>query len=122
MWYNTGIETQRKGHLPMKKPVIHPTAFVAPNTTLRGDVSLAADSSVFYGAVLRGDTASITIGEGSNIQDNCVVHVDPGLPVTVGKNVTVGHGAILHGCTIGDETLIGMAPSSSTAPGSAATV
>ena len=108
MWYNTGIETQRKGHLPMKKPVIHPTAFVAPNTTLRGDVSLAADSSVFYGAVLRGDTASITIGEGSNIQDNCVVHVDPGLPVTVGKNVTVGHGAILHGCTIGDETLIGM--------------
>ena len=101
MWYNTGIETQRKGHLPMKKPVIHPTAFVAPNTTLRGDVSLAADSSVFYGAVLRGDTASITIGEGSNIQDNCVVHVDPGLPVTVGKNVTVGHGAILHGCTIG---------------------
>lgn len=108
MWYNTGIETQRKGHLPMKKPVIHPTAFVAPNATLRGDISLAADSSVFYGAVLRGDTASITIGEGSNIQDNCVVHVDPGLPVTVGKNVTVGHGAILHGCTIGDETLIGM--------------
>ena len=51
---------------------------------------------------------NITIGEGSNIQDNCVVHVDPGLPVTVGKNVTVGHGAILHGCTIGDETLIGM--------------
>ena len=92
----------------MKKPVIHPTAFVAPNATLRGDISLAADSSVFYGAVLRGDTASITIGEGSNIQDNCVVHVDPGLPVTVGKNVTVGHGAILHGCTVGDETLIGM--------------
>ena len=84
----------------MKKPVIHPTAFVAPNATLRGDISLAADSSVFYGAVLRG--------EGSNIQDNCVVHVDPGLPVTVGKNVTVGHGAILHGCTVGDETLIGM--------------
>lgn len=93
----------------MKKPVIHPTAFVAPNATLRGDVSLAADSSVFYGAVLRGDTASITIGEGSNIQDNCVVHVDPGLPVTVGKNVTVGHGAILHGCTVGahaDQRLI----------------
>ena len=59
----------------MKKPVIHPTAFVAPNATLRGDISLAADSSVFYGAVLRGDTASITIGEGSNIQDNCVIHV-----------------------------------------------
>ena len=108
MWYNTGIETQRKGHLPMKKPVIHPSAFVAPNATLRGDISLAADSSVFYGAVLRGDRAPITIGAGTNIQDNCVVHVDYDHPVTVGENVTVGHGAILHGCTVGDNTLIGM--------------
>ena len=92
----------------MKKPVIHPTAFVAPNATLRGDISLAADSSVFYGAVLRGDRAPITIGAGTNIQDNCVVHVDYDHPVTVGENVTVGHGAILHGCTVGDNTLIGM--------------
>ena len=74
----------------------------------RRDVQLAAGSSVFYNAVLRGDRAAISIGEGTNIQDNCVVHVEYDLPVTVGKNVTVGHGAILHGCTIGDETLIGM--------------
>ena len=92
----------------MKKPDIHPSVFVAPGAVVRGDVQLAAGSSVFYNAVLRGDRAAISIGEGTNIQDNCVVHVEYGLPVTVGKNVTVGHGAILHGCTIGDETLIGM--------------
>ena len=92
----------------MKKPAIHPSVFVAPGAVVRGDVQLAAGSSVFYNAVLRGDRAAISIGEGTNIQDNCVVHVEYGLPVTVGKNVTVGHGAILHSCTIGDETLIGM--------------
>ena len=92
----------------MKKPVIHPTAFVAPNATLRGDISLAADSSVFYGAVLRGDTASITIGEGSNIQDNCTLHVYKNKPVIIGENVTVGHNAVVHGCEIGDCSLIGM--------------
>ena len=92
----------------MKKPDIHPSVFVAPGAVVRGDVQLAAGSSVFYNAVLRGDRAAISIGEGTNIQDNCVVHVEYDLPVTVGKNVTVGHGAILHGCTIGDETLIGM--------------
>ena len=92
----------------MKKPDIHPSVFVAPGAVVRGDVQLAAGSSVFYNAVLRGDRAAISIGEGTNIQDNCVVHVEYGLPVAVGKNVTVGHGAILHGCTIGDETLIGM--------------
>ena len=63
---------------------------------------------MFFGAVLRGDRAPITIGAGTNIQDNCVVHVDYDHPVTVGENVTVGHGAILHGCTVGDNTLIGM--------------
>ena len=92
----------------MKKPVIHPSAFVAPGAVVRGEVHLAENSSVFYNAVLRGDRAPISIGEGTNIQDNCVVHVEYDLPVTVGKNVTVGHGAILHGCTVGDETLIGM--------------
>ena len=81
----------------MKKPVIHPSAFVADNATVRGSVTLGANSSVFFGAVLRGDRAPITIGAGTNIQDNCV-----------GENVTVGHGAILHGCTVGDNTLIGM--------------
>ena len=92
----------------MKKPDIHPSVFVAPGAVVRGDVQLAAGSSVFYNAVLRGDRAAISIGEGTNIQDNCVVHGEYDLPVTGGKNVTVGHGAILHGCTIGDETLIGM--------------
>lgn len=92
----------------MKTPNIHPSAFVAPGAVVRGEVHLAENSSVFYNAVLRGDRAPISIGEGTNIQDNCVVHVEYDLPVTVGKNVTVGHGAILHGCTVGDETLIGM--------------
>lgn len=92
----------------MKTPDIHPSAFVAPGAVVRGEVHLAESSSVFYNAVLRGDRAPISIGEGTNIQDNCVVHVEYDLPVTVGKNVTVGHGAILHGCTVGDETLIGM--------------
>lgn len=92
----------------MKTPDIHPSAFVAPGAVVRGEVHLAENSSVFYNAVLRGDRAPISIGEGTNIQDNCVVHVEYDLPVAVGKNVTVGHGAILHGCTVGDETLIGM--------------
>ena len=92
----------------MKTPDIHPSAFVAPGAVVRGEVHLAENSSVFYNAVLRGARAPISIGEGTNIQDNCVVHVEYDLPVTVGKNVTVGHGAILHGCTVGDETLIGM--------------
>ena len=92
----------------MKTPDIHPSAFVAPGAVVRGEVHLAENSSVFYNAVLRGDRAPISIGEGTNIQDNCVVHVEYDLPVTVGKNGSVGHGAILHGCTVGDETLIGM--------------
>lgn len=92
----------------MKKPVIHPEALVAPTAAVLGDVHLSAGSSVFYGAVLRADRAAITIGEDTNIQDNCVLHEESDLPLTVGSRVTVGHGAILHGCTIGDETLIGM--------------
>ena len=94
--------------LPMKNPTISSSAFVADNATVRGDVTLGECSSVFFGAVLRGDRAPITIGSGTNIQDNCVVHVDYDYPVVVGQNVTVGHGAILHGCTVGDNTLIGM--------------
>ena len=92
----------------MKNPTISPSAFVADNATVRGDVTLGERSSVFFGAVLRGDRAPITIGNGTNIQDNCVVHVDYDYPVVVGQNVTVGHGAILHGCTVGDGCLIGM--------------
>lgn len=92
----------------MKTPIIASTAFVADNATIRGDVSLGENSSVWFGAVLRGDRAPITVGRGTNIQDNCVLHVDYDCPVNVGSDVTVGHGAILHGCTVGDNTLIGM--------------
>jgi carbonic anhydrase/acetyltransferase-like protein (isoleucine patch superfamily) len=89
-------------------PTIPDSAWVAPNATLVGTVTLGENSSVFYGAVLRGDIDSITLGEGSNIQDNVVVHVDAGKPVTIGANVSVGHAAVLHGCTIEDGVLIGM--------------
>ncbi|MCU1535023.1 MAG: gamma carbonic anhydrase family protein [Glaciihabitans sp.] len=89
-------------------PAVDATAWVAPNATLIGRVSLAAESSVFYGAVLRGDRDSITLGVGSNIQDLVAVHCDPGAPVLIGENVSVGHGAVIHGCTIEDDCLIGM--------------
>ena len=79
-------------------------AFIAPNATLVGDVTLGENASVWYGAVLRGDMGAITIGEGTNIQDNCVIHEQ----VTIGRDCTVGHGAIVHGCTVGDRCLIGM--------------
>ena len=92
----------------MKKPTVHPDAFVAFNATVRGDVRIEEGASIFYGAVLRGDRAPITIGPGSNIQENCVVHVEYDLPVVLGRDVTVGHGAILHGCTVGDNCLSGM--------------
>jgi carbonic anhydrase/acetyltransferase-like protein (isoleucine patch superfamily) len=89
-------------------PVLADTAFVAPNATLIGRVSLGEDSSIFYGAVLRADSDSITIGAGSNLQDNVTVHVDEGKPMTVGERVSVGHSAVLHGCTIENDCLIGM--------------
>lgn len=83
-------------------------AFIAPDADVIGDVTLGKDSSVWFGAVLRGDTGSITIGEGSNIQDNCTVHCDLGFSVSIGKNVTVGHNAVVHGATVGDNTVVGM--------------
>ena len=83
-------------------PDIHPTAWIAPNATLIGRVSVLAHASVFYGAVLRGDLADIVLGEGSNLQDNCTVHVDAGIPATIGAGVGIGHGAIIHGTTIED--------------------
>lgn len=92
----------------MKSPVIHPTASMAKNAVVVGDVRLAENVSIWYGAVLRGDDGSIAVGRGSNIQDGCVVHPEPDFPVTVGEGVTVGHRAILHGCTIGDGCLVGM--------------
>lgn len=87
---------------------IHKTAFIAPGAIVLGDVTIEEDCGIWYHATVRGDRAPIRIGRASNIQDNCVVHVDAEHPVTIGVNVTVGHGAILHGCTIEDNTLIGM--------------
>ncbi|TQL47594.1 carbonic anhydrase/acetyltransferase-like protein (isoleucine patch superfamily) [Homoserinimonas aerilata] len=89
-------------------PAIADTAWVAPNATLIGRVTLAEDSSVFYGTVLRADVDSITLGAGSNLQDNVTVHCDTGIPTTIGAGVSVGHAAVLHGCTIEDDCLIGM--------------
>lgn len=87
---------------------IHPTAFIAPGAAVMGDVTIGADASVWYGAVLRGDMAPITIGAQTNLQDGTIVHVDEGAPCIVGQRVGVGHRVILHGCTVEDECLIGM--------------
>lgn len=89
-------------------PVVDDTAWAAPNATLIGNVTLGADASVFYGAVLRGDVDSITLGARSNLQDNVTVHCDSGIPTTIGAGVSVGHAAVLHGCTVEDDCLIGM--------------
>jgi carbonic anhydrase/acetyltransferase-like protein (isoleucine patch superfamily) len=89
-------------------PNIHPSVFVAPTAAVMGEVTLGEDASVWYNAVLRGDMAPIVIGAQSNIQDGSVVHVDEGVPCTVGQRVGVGHRVILHGCTVGDDCLIGM--------------
>jgi carbonic anhydrase/acetyltransferase-like protein (isoleucine patch superfamily) len=82
--------------------------WIAPSADVMGRVRLFEDASVWFSAVLRGDNEWITIGEGSNVQDGCVLHTDPGAPLTIGKDCTIGHKAILHGCTIGDNSLIGM--------------
>jgi carbonic anhydrase/acetyltransferase-like protein (isoleucine patch superfamily) len=89
-------------------PRIHPTAWVAPGATVVGDVTLEEESSVWYGAVLRGDINRIIIGPRSNIQDNAVVHLDTAYPTILGEFVTVGHSAIVHACRIDDEVLVGM--------------
>ncbi|MBR3749649.1 MAG: gamma carbonic anhydrase family protein [Firmicutes bacterium] len=91
-----------------KTPQTGQAAFVAENAAITGDVTLGKDSSVWFSAVIRGDGPHIEIGERSNIQDGCVLHADPGYPLMVGSRVTIGHGAILHGCTVGDGSLIGM--------------
>lgn len=87
---------------------IDPTAYVAPGAALLGDITLGRDASVWFNATLRGDMAPIVIGEESNIQDNCVVHVDHGQPARLGARVTMGHGAIVHAATIEDEVLVAM--------------
>src|SRR5881396_2025420 len=91
-----------------KGPTIHSSAWVVPGATVIGDVTLAEESSVWYGAVLRGDINRIILGPRSNVQDNAVVHLDTNYPTTVGELVTVGHGAIVHACKIDNEVLVGM--------------
>ena len=89
-------------------PEVAASAWVADSAEVMGNVQLAEDASIWFGAVLRGDCESISIGEGSNIQDASVLHADLGKPLVVGRHVTVGHQVMLHGCTIGDESLIGI--------------
>lgn len=92
----------------MFKPNIDSSVFVAKGAVVLGDVTVAKDCSIWYNATVRCTEAPITIGEGSNVQDNAVIHVAHGYPTTIGSYVTIGHGAIVHGCSIGDNALIGM--------------
>ena len=105
---NVRMDPTERARFLFVQPQIDPSAYVAPHAVVMGDVRLAARSSVWPTAVLRGDINHISIGEGSNIQDGSIVHLAEDLPVIVGKLVTVGHGAILHACTVEDECLIGM--------------
>lgn len=91
-----------------RTPELHPTSFVAAGARVVGGVTLGPGASVWYNAVLRADGDTITVGANSNLQDNVSVHVDAGRPVVIGENVSVGHNAVVHGCTIGDGSLIGM--------------
>ena len=89
-------------------PVLAASVYVAPNAAVIGKVILAERASVWFGATLRGDNETIRIGAGSNVQDSAVLHTDPGFPLTVGADVSIGHQAMMHGCTIGEGTLIGI--------------
>lgn len=100
--------------LPADFPVIHrpeqvaADAWIAPNAVVFGDVTLSEKASVWFGAVIRGDAAPVRVGQRSNVQDLCVLHADPGFPCTIGDDVTIGHGAIVHGATVENEVLIGI--------------
>jgi carbonic anhydrase/acetyltransferase-like protein (isoleucine patch superfamily) len=91
-----------------RRPQIAPDAWIAPNAIVIGDVHIGAEASIWFGTVLRGDIERLTIGAGTNIQDNSVLHSDPGAPLVIGAGVTVGHMVMLHGCHIGDGALIGI--------------
>lgn len=91
-----------------KKPVTGSNNFIAHNATIVGEVALADDVSIWFNVVIRAESAKVTIGKGTNIQDGSVLHVDEGFPLTFGEGVTVGHKAMVHGCTIGDYSLIGI--------------
>lgn len=94
--------------LDSREPVLGKGSWVADNATVLGNVVLGANVSIWYGAVLRGDNDPITIGDNSNVQDGSVLHTDDGVPLTIGANVTIGHMAMLHGCRVGDGSLIGI--------------
>ena len=94
--------------LGQDRPSVSGTAFVAPGAVLIGRVTIGAEASVWYGAVLRADRDAISVGTRSNVQDGCVLHADPGVPLSVGSEVTIGHNATLHGCAVEDLVLIGM--------------
>ena len=94
--------------LAQDAPVLAASAYVAPNATVIGKVVLAERATVWFGATLRGDNELISIGAGSNVQDSAVMHTDPGFPLSVGADVSIGHQAMLHGCTVGEGTLIGI--------------
>jgi carbonic anhydrase/acetyltransferase-like protein (isoleucine patch superfamily) len=98
----------RRGNPHAQPDLVHATAFVAPNATVVGDVVIDEDSSVWFGAVLRGDVDKISIGKRSNVQDLAVIHCDPGYPCSIGDEVTVGHAAVVHGATIESNVLIGI--------------
>ena len=89
-------------------PDVHPEAWLAPHSVVSGRVTIGAETSIWYGASARGDAEDITIGNGSNLQDNAVIHADVGFPAVIGDHVSVGHAAVLHGCTVGEGTIIGM--------------
>src|SRR5688500_5029013 len=89
-------------------PSVHESVFVAPNASVIGSVVLSENVSVWFGATIRGDNDIITMGRNSNVQEGAVLHTDPGIALTIGENVTIGHQAMLHGCTIGDGSLIGI--------------
>ena len=92
----------------MENGKIHESVFIAPGAIVIGDVSIGKDSSVWFNAVIRGDSAPIVIGEGTNAQDHVVIHADANAPTTIGNRVTIGHGAIVHGATVDDDVLIGI--------------
>lgn len=91
-----------------RTPDIHDSAWIAPNATIIGDARMEQQSSLWFSAVIRADGEAITVGPGSNVQDGCVLHADRGIPLRLGAGVTVGHNAVLHGCVIDDDVLVGM--------------
>ena len=108
MSFERGRKKGKENRMNYKNVKISPSAKIAKQSVIVGDVTIGRDSCVLYFAVIRGDDAPVVIGEETNIQENCTIHVSHNSPVHIGNNVTIGHNAVVHGCTIGDRTLIGM--------------